>query len=158
MSQSLYKNNQQTLARRDLFLTWFLPATCEWCVSEDSCLEPPPGVCERCVSENSFLEPPPGVCERCVSEDSCLEPPPGVCEWCVSEDSCLEPPPGVCELFVSEDSCLELPPVTITRMWMNKTVQAKNSPPHLHQCKFSEITEIVWYGNNYCIRPAKTPL
>ena len=68
---------------------------------------------------------------------------PGVCEGSVSEDSCLELPPDVCEGSVSEDSCLEPPPEQQQIMWMNKTVQAKNSPPHLHQCKFSEITEIV---------------
>ena len=68
---------------------------------------------------------------------------PGVCDGSVSEEFCLELPPDVCEGSVSEDSCLEPPPEQQQIMWMNKTVQAKNSPPHLHQCKFSEITEIV---------------
>ena len=68
---------------------------------------------------------------------------PGVCEVSVSEDSCLEMPPAVCDRSVTGDSCLEPPPEQQQIMWMNKTVQAKNSPPHLHQCKFSEITEIV---------------
>ena len=85
----------------------------------------------------------PGVCEVSVSEDSCLELPPDVCEGSVSEDSSLEMPPDVFEGSVSGDSCLEPPPEQQEIMWMNKTVQAKNSPPHLHQCKFSEITEIV---------------
>ena len=69
----------------------------------------------------------PGVCEGSVSEDSCLEMPPDVFEGSVSEDSCLEPPPEQQEIMY----------------WMNKIVQAKNSPPYLHQCKFAEITEIV---------------
>ena len=67
---------------------------------------------------------------------------PGIREGSVSEDSCLELPPDVCEGSVSGDSCLmEPPPEQQEIMRMNKTVQAKNSPPH--QCKFSEITEIV---------------
>ena len=85
----------------------------------------------------------PGVCEGSVSEDSCLELPPDVCDGSVSEDSSLEMPPDVFEGSVSGDSCLEPPPEQQEIMWMNKTVQAKNSPPHLHQYKFSEITEIV---------------
>ena len=88
----------------------------------------------------SFL---PGVCDGSVSEDSCLELPLDVCDGSVSEDSCLEMPPDVCDGSVSGDSCLEPPHEQQEIMWMNKTVQAKNSPPHLHQCKFSEITEIV---------------
>ena len=69
---------------------------------------------------------------------------PDVCDGSVSEDSSLEMPPDVFEGSVSEDSCLEPPPEQQEIMWMNKIVQAKNSPPYLHQCNFSEITEIVW--------------
>ena len=68
---------------------------------------------------------------------------PDVCEGSVSEDSSLEMPPDVFEGSVSGDSCLEPPPEQQEIMWMNKIVQAKNSPPYLHQCNFSEITEIV---------------
>ena len=86
----------------------------------------------------------PGVCEVSVSEDSCLELLPDVFEGSVSGDPCLELPPDVWDGYVSGDSCLmEPPPEQQEIIWMNKTVQAKNSPPHLHQCKFSEITEIV---------------
>ena len=51
--------------------------------------------------------------------------------------------PGVCDRSVTGDSCLEPPPEQQEIMWTNKTVQTKNSPPHLHQCKFSDIREIV---------------
>ena len=91
----------------------------------------------------------PGVCEVSVSEDSCLELlPDAVFEGSVSGDPRLELPPDTCDGYVSGDSCLMEPSPEQQIMWMNKTVQAKNSPPHLHRYKFSEITEIVMLFQN----------